>query len=227
MMPRLATRGLGFILMMGFVGCSFFTPRAPEDVRFMRADLELDVSADEIKDNLEKHRSNAGGFYEVYIMPLTPAYLQARQKEMARLRGLDEKERQKLAESETQRYLEGKNCFHLAIQITRHREALSLQDWSASVTDREGRFYELDWTHFGPVIEGRYQTTHGEVPQWSLSAEVCSRDKIQWERGFDLILTPNFTPWPFPRSFNFQWTFEGTKKERKEKRKSYKRYRGY
>jgi hypothetical protein len=119
------------------------------------------------------------------------------------------------------------SIFKISIQIVRHRDATSLQEWEASVIDYEGRFYKLDWVRIEPMIEGRYQTAHGKVAQWSMSSELCSRDPFAWDQTFNLALSPNFVPWPFPKTMNFQWVFEGPLEERKKKRKSYKRYRGY
>lgn len=227
MLPHFVIKNLLLLILILNASCSFLSPRELEDVRFMKMNGSLDASADQIKENLQKNKTNAGGFFDVYVMPLSAPYLQARREEIVRLRGLSESEEAQLKTQESELYLERKNCFQLALQIVRHREAISLQDWEAQVLDHQGRLYELDWTHFGPVIEGRYQTTHGQVPQWSLSAQLCSRDEIAWEKGFELVLAPNFTPWPFPKSMSFQWVFEGEREERKKKRKTYKRYRGY
>lgn len=227
MLLRVAKKAFGLLLIMAFAGCSVFSQRQLEKVEYMRKGSELSASADEIRMNLEKNQSNAGGFFEVYMMPLTGPYLKARRSEMGLLRGLNSQEKEKLKHKEYELYLKGKNCFQVGLQVVRHREAIEIEQWEASAVDHQGRFHELDWVRVGPAIEGRYQTTHGKVAQWVLSADLCSSDKMLWEKGLEVVLTPNFTPWPFPKTMNFQWVFEGPREERKKKKKSYKRYRGY
>jgi hypothetical protein len=210
-------------------GCSLFQARQSERLDFFTGlGPDSPVTSEEIKKNLAKTTSNAGGFYQIQVMPLTRPYLRALRHEQAIMRGLTPRE---LAEMEIQdelTYLDQKLCVEISAAITRHQAATDLHSWNVVLEDNEGVPRLMNWISQEPeIVQSKVMGPHGEDDSWLVSSKACSVEEFMITPQFSVKLSPSFTPWPFPAQMSTTWQFYDSKKEAKEKSPNFRRYRGY
>lgn len=207
--------------------CAFLPTASIEQAEYLTRGVQSSSSADEIRTSLQKSDKTGGGFINAQVLPYSEAYLSARRETRVSTRGLSPQAQAKMKTEDFDLYLREKNCFQVEAQVIRHQESMELSQWEAFFVDEQNVSHPLVWQSFGAVIQGRFASSHGELPQWVVSGIACTQDQHQLELGFSIRLTPSFVPWPFPKTMVFQWVFGVTEQERKEKRRSFKRYRGY
>lgn len=208
-------------------GCSLLPVKKPDNPDYVTPGAEVNLNALSLRNALTKTSSNAGGFFEISLTPLSEPYIRARREELVLLRGLNKTQVHQLEEQDVKSYLKGKTCFEVEAEITRHEKAKDLAQWGAVAYDDEKKQYDLDWVEMGTLIETKFQSSHGKIRQWVSSGLLCSQDEIDLVNGFEVVLSPDFVPWPFPKDMIFAWIFQGTEEEKKKQKRSYKRYRGY
>lgn len=207
--------------------CSLLPTASIEKAEYLTRGVQSTSSAEEIRSSLLKSEKTGGGYINAQVLPLSEAYLMARRESRVSTRGLSPQSQARMKTEDFDLYLREKNCFQVEAQIIRHKEAMELSQWQAFFVDDQNVSHPLQWQSFGSVIQGRFAASHGELPQWVVSGVACSQDAHPLETGFSIRLTPAFVPWPFPKTMVFEWVFGATEQERKEKRRTYKRYRGY
>lgn len=225
------TQSLTFSVIMALLlsSCALFSAREVERLEFFTGEgLDPLTTSEEIKANLRKSASNAGGYYEVFALPLTRPLIQARRQEQAVLRGLNPRQLAELEMQDEQKYLMHKFCAEIDAQITRHHEVKSLKEWSVVVMDAEGVPYEMNWVEpEASLVTSTFMGGHGAEERWHLSSIACADREIEVSPEFSLHITPPFTPWPFPDTMRLRWAFHHNDQERKESSPTYRRYRGY
>jgi hypothetical protein len=210
-------------------GCSLFQTKPQERLDFFTG-LGSDslITSDEIKNNLAKIASNAGGFYKVQVMPLTRPYLRALRHEHAIMRGLTPRQLAEIELRDEQTYLDQKFCAEIKATIIRHQVATDLHSWNVILEDSEGVPRLMNWIEGNPeIIQSKVMGPHGEEDSWLVSSKACSVEQITLTPQFTIKLSPSFMPWPFPAQMQTTWQFYDSKKEAKENAPSFRRYRGY
>lgn len=218
-----------FLVLLGLIlqSCALFPTEKLERSEFLTQSYQGDASAEEIRDSLTKSEKTGGGFIAAQVMPLSEAYLSARRFARASSRGLSPEALAVMKADDYNRFLREKNCFQVDAQIIRHHEAMDLSKWEVYFVDDEKVSHVMVWQSFAHVIQGRFASSHGELPKWVVSGVACTQDVHPLDLGFSVRLTPAFVPWPFPKTLVFDWIFVGNEQERKEKRRTFRRYRGY
>lgn len=215
------------VLILLLPSCGLFQVETLERSEFVTRGYQGEASAEQIRQSLTKSQNTGGGFLSAQVLPLTQAYLSARRAERASSRGLSPEAIAQMKTQDFELYLRDKNCFQIDAQIVRHREAMELSSWQVYLVDDQKISHPLQWVRFSQVIQGRFASSQGELPKWAVGGVACSQDEHQLENGFSVRITPSFVPWPFPKTMVFEWIFAKTSQERKEKRRTYRRYRGY
>lgn len=207
--------------------CGIFQVETLERPEFVMQGYKGDATAEQIRLSLTKSQNTGGGFLSAQVLPLTDAYLSAQRSTRASSRGLSPEAIAQMKTQDFERYLRDKNCFQIDAQIVRHQEAMDLSQWEIYLVDQEKISHALEWQSFSQTIEGRFASAQGELAKWAVGGIACSQDDHDLQNGFSLRVTPSFVPWPFPKTMVFEWIFTKSSQERKEKRRSYRRYRGY
>lgn len=209
--------------------CALFQKRPVENLSYITGDgLEASVTSEEIAANLTKNSSNAGGYYQINVLPLSAPYLRAKRQEQSLMRGLTPRELAELEMKDEQRYVLQRFCVRVQATVTRHQAATDLSQWEVLHENSEGVQTQMSWLlPLDPVIRSVAQGAHGPEDQWQFAGEACSDRELPVTPQFHVVLKPPFTPWPFPGYNRLTWSFYEDRQEAKEKSPTFKRYRGY
>jgi hypothetical protein len=209
--------------------CSIFTPAPSERIEFFTLqDFDSVTGSEDIRKNLQKSASNAGGYYKVSAMPLTAPYLQARRHELAIARGLSPAQVAELELADRQNFLLNRFCVEVDAEITRHQQVLSLHEWSIVALDGEGVPHTMHWREARQnLVQSQTMGAHGPEDRWLLSSVACTQQDFEVTPEFSVNITPPFTPWPFPDTMRLRWAFYKNSQQAREKSPNFRRYRGY
>lgn len=217
------------LILIFCTGCSLLQSNPHERLDFFTG-LGPDslITSEEIKKNLIKSTSNAGGFYKVQVMPLTRPYLRALRHEQAIMRGLTPRQLAEMELSDEQAYLDQKFCVEISAAITRHEAATDLKSWNIMLEDAQAVPHIMNWVEQQPeVVKSKVSASHGQEDSWLVTSKACSTEELAITPQFTIKLSPPFTPWPFPSQMSVSWLFYDSKTEAKEKSPNFRRYRGY
>lgn len=228
--------------------CAFFQPTDKTQEQFIHYIDAKDFSAaqlEEIAESLSRKTSMGGGIYRLTFTPYTDAYLQAYINSEAELKSLSEKDAKKLKETLHERYLNGKSCFRFDYEIAKIDRVTNPESWKLTAIsplgeDSDPLKYKL--SALPPLTGTEYPkaksfTYIGSIrePVWFSHADFCTayNDKINFHRDFALDIQVSYVPFPFDRDSEVTWHYpvyeivNGEKVEVKEKKKSFKGYRGW
>lgn len=217
--------------------CAFFSP-APEDqtYRYLTGEGLSEAKPKEFEKALSRERNMAGGNYLVKAYPFTEAYLVAKAREQANLRGLNAIEEQKVLDALREKYTADKTCFHFNYEVLLHDKSSRLEHWKLNLIDDKDQEYPLEWNSDdlkrSPIMTRKIRSGD-KLEQWLGDGVACTYAKPSLNKGFGLKITPNFVQFPFDKTAKLFWEFpeikivEGKEVKVEKKKRSYKSYRGW
>ena len=228
--------------------CAFFQAADKTEEKFIHYIDAKNYSAgqlEEIAESLSRRVSMGGGIYRLTLTPYTEAYLQAYINSEAELKSLSLEDAQKMKETLHERYLNGKSCFRFDYEIAKIDRVTNPESWKLTATsplgeERDPLRYKL--TPLPPLSGTQYPkaksfTYIGSIrePVWFSHADYCTayNDKMNFHRDFSVEIKVSYVPFPFDSDSEVTWHYpvyemvDGEKVEVKEKKKSFKGYRGW
>ncbi len=207
--------------------CSLFSVKSPERLDYFTAENGT-ASSQEIRENLTKTLTNAGGYYKIGITPLTAPYLKARSSELSAYRGLSASALKEREQKEFNDYLDQKFCVEIQLEVIRHFQALDLMEWEVTMTSGNGEVMPAIWREISrPTIITEFIGAHGKEDRWQMEGIVCTQQAMEITPKFEVTLKAPYTPWPFPKEQTAVWAFHDDPVENKKEKRTFKRYRGY
>lgn len=238
-MKTLNTSLLLFFVLLS--SCSAFGPRVIDYSDSYVTGLGSEaLTSEEIKINLSRSISMAGGNYKISVYPITISYINSLSRETSEVKGLRKKTSKQFKKKLYKRFLDNKVCLNLEILVTEFKEVSKLESWKLSLIDSNNIAYALAWLPESRSFSGLPATVtsmrssyHGKEEIWSMVGQACAKAEVTMKKGFKVIFTPSFVQWPFPDEVTEEWSFNYTEiikgKEvfRKKKERKVEGYRGW
>lgn len=217
--------------------CAFFSP-APEDqtFRYLTGQGLKSPTPKEFEKALSREREMAGGNYFVKAYPFTEAYLKAKAREQAEIRGLNALQEQKVLDNMREKFTKDKTCFHFNYEVLLHQASSRLEHWKLNLIDETDQEYPLEWKkedlNRSPVLTRKIRSGD-RLEQWLGDGVACTYARPKLNKGFGLKIRPNYVQFPFDKTAELFWEFpeikvvDGKEVKVEKKKRSYKSYRGW
>lgn len=172
---------------------------------------EGSLSYGEIQERLTKSVSFGNGLYQLKVLPLTEAYVEAKVAEQVELEGINDVVAKQMLIDQKKKYVFDSFCAKVQAKIVRHQEVLDIRSWQVAVFDGTQTLHEMEWIE--PVnwqlpVRSEVETDYGKEGQWIIDGVACSKGKVTVLPDIRLVVRPPFVPWPFPAQTETKWVFE-------------------
>ncbi len=198
------------------------------------------LSSEDIRVNLTRKKTMAGGNYALSAYPISRAYLDAHAKELSAGRSLTASQAKRFEKKLNEKYMNNKVCVDINITIKEFERVNNLKNWRVTLLDSGNRAYTLKWLTEPPLdialpapISSQRFTYHGKETMWFLAGQACADAIIEMKKGFKLVFKPSFVQWPFEADEKLSWSFnyteivDGKKILKMKKKKKVEGYRGW
>ncbi|MFT6068380.1 MAG: hypothetical protein ACJAT2_000147 [Bacteriovoracaceae bacterium] len=198
------------------------------------------ISSEDIRINLTRKTTMAGGNYSISAYPISRAYINAHAKELSAGKSLTKSEANKVKRQLDEKYLNDKACIDINLTIKEFQRVNNLENWRVTLFDSSNRAYSLKWLKEPPLeialprpISSHRSTYHGKETMWFLAGQACADANIEMKKGFKLVFKPSFVQWPFEGdqrltwSFNYSEIIDGKKVLKLKKKRKVEGYRGW
>ena len=198
------------------------------------------LSSEEIRKNLKRNTTMAGGNYGVEAYPISKAYINSYIKEISAARSSSPSEVKSLSKRLNEKFINNKACIDININIKEFERVNKLENWRIELIDSKNISYSLKWlpeppsnTSLPKPISSQRNTYHGKETMWFLAGQACTEAIIELRKGFKVVFKPSFVQWPFASQDKIEWSFDyteiidGKKVFKEKKKKKVEGYRGW
>lgn len=198
------------------------------------------LTSEDIRKNLIRKTSMAGGNYILNAFPISKAYINSYAKEVSAGRNFNPNQVKNLKKELKEKFLNSKSCVEVNITVKEFEKVNKLENWRLSLIDSRNSSFSLKWLPKPPLnislpetISSQRNTYHGKETMWFLTGSACTNSIIEMRKGFKLVFTPSFVQWPFESKETIEWSFDyseivdGKKVFKKKKEKKKQGYRGW
>ena len=178
-----------YLILIGFTLYSCSSSKHLEK-KLLNENPPQNLSTEEIASRLTKIGYAKGGDFEFKVMPISKAYILAEINEISSIRGLTNDEKNSFLRHRNDQYFNNMSCLNLEVTSINNREEVSIDDWDIKVIDSFGAQYPVELNGqkivtFSEIFGGLY----GVDRKWFSQTMGCSRVKINWSEGFQVVLT--------------------------------------
>jgi hypothetical protein len=134
----------------------------------------------------------SGGFtgFMADVLPMTPALIRARERELGKHELKSESEIKNATAEKLKLFTEGKTCFEINVRTPQPIASAQFENFTAKIRDQSGELMPVEFKNVSGVEsvpkinEGLY---HEHFPWWNIGY-ACTNKSIELKNGFSFIL---------------------------------------